>query len=163
MLRRANRTILIACYALAAVSCHQGSYIQQSVSMEPTIKTGDRVKVDRSAYHRSTPARWDIVLFRFPSAADRPLTIMRIVGLPGETIEMTANGMLVNKFPLKLPPDLKVNYRDIESSLIKGKPQYPLVVPENQYFVLGDNVSHSTDSRFWGPLSSNDILGKVIR
>lgn len=155
-----SRLLLAASVTWLSTGCHRQVYVQTSVAMEPTIKPGDRVKVDTAAYKHSVPARWDIIIFRFPEGRNT-LATMRVVGLPGETIEVEEDGIVVNGAPLAPPASMRgIRYRPVSS--VNPNVRYPLAIPEKSCFVLGDNSSHARDSRFWGPLSVNEIVGKVF-
>jgi signal peptidase I len=134
----------------------QAFYIP-SGSMEPTLKPGDRVLVNKLSYHLHDVHRGDIVVFkRPPSEADDPTIkdlIKRVIGLPGDRIEgrdglVYINDKLVNE-PY-LPPGT------VTTSL-------PLMtVPAGQYFVMGDNRGNSKDSRFIGPIPGHLIVGRAF-
>ncbi len=137
--------------------------------MAPTIKAGERVKIDYTAYAVTSPKRWDVIAFT-PPLSSNSVFIMRVVGLPGETVAFT-NGITVNGQSLAPPPALSNIYHTADFKLPafldidpppKGliSPQ-PCLVPENSYFVLGDNAANARDSRYWGPVSKTNILGRV--
>jgi signal peptidase I len=130
--------------------------------MDPTIKAGELVTVDRSAYGHSTPQRWDIVLFQFPQSSDT-LALLRIVGLPGETIVMDERGLVVDGTSFDGPPGRPgIKYSGIKLALANERIDFPFRVPQDSYWVLGDNPDHAKDSRFWGELSVKCVLGRVI-
>ena len=126
-----------------------------SESMEQTIMTGDRVFGNRLAYVFGDPERYDIIIFKYPDN-EKELFIKRIIGMPGETGEIKDGKVYINgsKEPLKdsFTPETPVGDYG------------PYTVPENSYFVLGDNRNYSKDSRFWNnPYVAEDkILGKAV-
>lgn len=126
-----------------------------SESMEQTIMTGDRVFGSRLAYVFGDPERYDIIIFKYPDN-EKELFIKRIIGMPGETVEIKDGKVYINgsKEPLKdsFTPETPVGDYG------------PYTVPENSYFVLGDNRNYSKDSRFWNnPYVAEDkILGKAV-
>lgn len=128
-----------------------------SGSMEKTIMTGDRVIANRLAYLNSQPERFDVVVFRFPD--DESLNyVKRVIGLPGEIVEIKDGKVFINNSPLD---DMQyVNY--------DGGAPYgdfgPVVVPDYCYFMLGDNRNDSHDSRTWDNhfVLEHKILGKVM-
>lgn len=126
-----------------------------SPSMEQTIMTGDRIFGNRLAYVFEDPERFDIVVFKYPDN-EKELYIKRIIGMPGETVEIRDGKVYIND---SLEP--------LDDGFTSETPlgDYgPYTVPENSYFMLGDNRNHSSDSRFWNnPYVSEDkILGKAI-
>ena len=168
------RSTLILTFALlllaTALGCKPKMYKAGSSSMSPTITNGELVMADMFAFSRSTPRRWDVVVFRPPSAAlEASVTqtwLMRIVALPGETVSFATGSIAINARPLSLPPHLtNVNYVGLDrfpSSVHGRTAPSPLLVPVDSYFVLGDNSTNASDSRFWGALPRTNILGKVI-
>ncbi|MCL2564872.1 MAG: signal peptidase I [Defluviitaleaceae bacterium] len=127
-----------------------------SGSMERSIMTGDRVVAFRLSYLMSTPDRFDVVVFRFPDDPSK-LFVKRVIGLPGETINIVDGRVFINNANRPLDDDPFVTYGDYES-------YGPFVVPEGHYFMLGDNRINSEDSRRWDtPFVERDqILGRVI-
>jgi signal peptidase I len=128
-----------------------------SGSMEPTLKPGDRVLVNKLSYKLHSIHRGDIVVFkRPPSEADDPTIkdlIKRVIGLPGDTIEGRDGTVYINGQPLKEP---YLPAGTVTSSL-------PLTtVPAGSYFVMGDNRGNSKDSRFIGPIPGHLIVGRAF-
>lgn len=152
--------LLVLLAACLLASCSKKQYVQQWGSMEPTIKRGAVVEYDTSAYHNTPPARWDVVICQPPRAEGH--WCFRIVGLPGEVIQFTAEGIVIDGQAVEPPPVIaSPNYT--RSPIAEGPNlQFPLAVPCDGYFVLGDNVSQSIDSRYWGALEAKRIMGKVI-
>lgn len=126
-----------------------------SESMEETIMTGDRFFGNRLAYLFENPERYDIVVFKYPDD-ERQLFVKRVIGLPGETVEIKEGKVYING-----------SEKPLDDSFIPETPtgDYgPYVVPEGSYFMLGDNRNHSGDSRFWKQpyVEKNKIVGKAI-
>ncbi len=132
----------------------EGYYIPSS-SMAPTLVPGERVLVAKFIYRFTEPSRGDIVVFRYPIDKRRNL-IKRVIGLPGEHIEIKDGKVFVNSEPLE--GDL-FNRTYYEAGYY-GEGEH--IVPENSYFVLGDNSRNSDDSRFWGYVPRKNILGKAF-
>lgn len=132
----------------------EGYYIPSS-SMEPTLVPGERVLVAKFYYRFTEPKRGDIVVFRYPIDNRRNL-IKRLVGLPGETIEIKDGVVLVNGEPLQ-GDSFNRTYYDVG---YYGQGEH--VVPPDSYFVLGDNSENSDDSRFWGYVPQKNILGRAF-
>ena len=124
-----------------------------SGSMEKTIMTGDRLFGGRLSYVFTEPKRGDIVIFKFPDD-EKVLYIKRIIGLPGETVEVKDGGVYINGEKLK---------EDYLSVVTEGE-FGPYEVPEDHYFMMGDNRNNSADSRYWHNtyLSRDKIVGKAL-
>ena len=146
-------------------------YVEKANAMEPTIKVGQRVTLDMRAYKSHAPGRWEVVAFKHPESGDpkhEPFSIMRIVGLPGETIQIEPTDVIINGQRLEVPSQLKhLKYGGIKAESSRTKtgralPVYPLTIPQGCYFVLGDNSEVAYDSRFWGVLSADAIVGKIV-
>lgn len=123
---------------------------QDGYSMGTTLPNESYIVADRLAYLENDPQRGDIIIFRFPLAPGQSL-IKRVIGLPGETIEVKDGIVMVNSVPLEEP-------------YITEPPAYNgrWVVPEGQYFVLGDNRNDSRDSHQWGGLPHENIVAKAV-
>lgn len=109
-------------------------------SMENTIHVGDRVMGNRLAYLFSSPERGDIAIFRLPDDESK-LYIKRIIGLPGDTVEIREGKVYLNDnaSPLEEPYLLETPTGNFG----------PYLIPEGHYFMLGDNRENSLDSRYW--------------
>ena len=125
-----------------------------SESMQNTIMVGDQIFGNRLAYKRADPKRYDIIIFRYPDDESQ-LFIKRIIGLPGETIQIVDGKVYVEG--QEAPLDDSFIPEPMEGSF------GPYTVPDNGYFVLGDNRNHSMDSRFWQNtfVTKEEILGKA--
>jgi signal peptidase I len=137
-----------------------------SGSMENTLLIGDHLIMSRVGYdagipftnmHVSlwrNPKRQQIVIFKPPFAPDQPDYVKRVIGLPGDTVEIHDGSVWING------QRLSENY-----TLGRTEPydfRGPYHVPPGEYFVMGDNRSNSYDSRFWGPVPRNDIIGTPV-
>lgn len=125
-----------------------------SESMQNTIMVGDQIFGNRLAYKKADPQRYDIIIFRYPDDESQ-LFIKRIIGLPGETVNIVDGKVYVEG------QDAPLEDRFIPEAM-EGS-FGPYLVPENSYFVLGDNRNHSLDSRFWQNtfVTRDEILGKA--
>ena len=137
---------------------------QGSSSMEPTIKRGEVIIVDSDAYSRSAPNRWDVVVFDSPLGGGG-LWASRVVGLPGETLDIRSGKIVVDGREESMPMRLTIgSYILPKSGPTSGAPDpvaLPFKIPSGSFFVLGDNISNALDSRYWGSLDRSKIIGKV--
>lgn len=121
-------------------------------SMLPTIQLNDRLIVDRIFYKFDDFKRGDIIVFEAPETSDEELDLVkRLIGLPGEKVEIKNGKVFIEDKPLNEP-------------YIMEPPNYeygPVTVPEDSYFMLGDNRTASKDSHIWGFVPSDKILGRV--
>ncbi|MDK2897253.1 MAG: signal peptidase [Candidatus Atribacteria bacterium] len=132
----------------------EGYYIP-SGSMKPTLVPGERVLVAKFIYRFTEPTRGDIVVFKYP-IDNRKNLIKRIVGLPGEEVEIKDGQVFINGEPLA-GEQFARTYYDVGYYGTEKR-----VIPEGHYFVLGDNSENSDDSRFWGYVPREKILGKAF-
>jgi len=124
-----------------------------SGSMTPTLQPGDRVLVVKFAYRFTDPDQGDLVAFEDIEDGGE-VNIKRVVGLPGDTIEVWDGVLIVNGEAQEEP---YVDYRLTDSTFFG-----PESVPENEVFVLGDNRTNSRDSRIFGPIAEEELTGKVL-
>jgi len=131
-------------------------FVVSGSSMYPTFKNGDYLIVDEISYYLSEPKRDDVVVFRYPGDTTK-FYIKRIIGLPGETINVAGNVVTIKNdehtetFVLDQP--------FVENSSNKTAHQ---TLKSDEYFVMGDNRSASSDSRYWGPVPEKLLIGKAF-
>lgn len=133
-----------------------------SASMRNTLKEGDRIVVTKYSYRLSPPRRGDVVVFKSPPEAlnNEVDFVKRLIGLPGDLIEIGAGQVFVNGEPLDEPYAVDATMPSrIDTTT---DPVYPYRVPPDHYFMMGDNREQSMDSRFWGPLERSRIKGKAV-
>jgi signal peptidase I len=128
----------------------QAFYIP-SDSMQPTLKPGDRILVNKFIYRFRDPKRQEIIVFKYPVAPERKF-VKRLIALPGDKVEIKEGQVLVNNEPLDEDYVLEESYTDFPAT----------EVPEDNYFVLGDNRNNSEDSRYWGFVPRENIVGKPV-
>lgn len=129
----------------------------KGASMEPNFPNGEYLLSDKVSYRLGEPDRGDVIIFQAPTSEEDEF-IKRIIGLPGDTVAITNQKVVVNGELLNetyLPEDFVT---DPGAFL---KPDSEAVVPEDNFFVLGDNRSHSSDSRAWGFVPKDKITGKA--
>lgn len=124
-------------------------------SMVPNFRDGEYLVIDELSYRFSQPERGDVVVFRYPEDPSQ-FFIKRIVGLPGETIIIEDNELIVRNSQHPTGTTLKENYLTEETP-----GELEIKLDNNEYFVLGDNRDSSSDSRRWGPLPEHLLVGKV--
>lgn len=126
-------------------------------SMENTLYDGDNLIIDRVSYASHDPKRYDIVVFSYAHDSGT-YYIKRLIGLPGETVQITDDGEI-------LIDGKRIGYSYSGEKIINpGTAAYPVKLSDNEYFVLGDNVNHSEDSRFpdIGLIKREQITGKAV-
>ncbi|HTW09447.1 MAG TPA: signal peptidase I [Acidimicrobiales bacterium] len=152
--------LLIKTFALEAF------YIP-SASMQPTLRPGDRVLVNKLSYDLHPVHEGDVVVFRRPptdTGGSKDDLIKRVIGLPGEHIYVDHCRVYINGRQLA-QPYLPAGWQSPSSPYCTTWPGVlpnPYLVPKGDYFVMGDNRQDSYDSRYWGPLPANYIVGRAF-
>jgi signal peptidase I len=189
-----RRFLLIAILALLvfSVPSYAWVYVLTGPSDAPTLLRGDKVMVNHAAYwlrlphsqiqllRLSHPKRGDLVLIQRPDNPAR--AFKRVMGLPGETIEVRDNRLIIDGRPLSLKELPRGDFAWVPAShkmgtavfdeeghwaaFTPGGGQFPNMAPihlaSGEYFLLGDNRDVSLDCRVWGPLGEGAILGKIV-
>ena len=143
-------TVVLAAIIWLVVNFATARFIVEGSSMEPNFHTGQMLIVSRLSYKLSSPQRGDVIVFQYP---DNPVDdyIKRVIGIPGDTVEITDGHVFIHGQMISEP------YLSTVTTDTHGK----WVVPPGSYFVMGDNRPHSSDSRTWGMLSREFIIGKA--
>lgn len=131
-----------------------------SDSMEPTLKPGDWLLVDKLSYLGGGPARGDIVVFNAP-LEPKSEYVKRVAAVPGDTVQIKGCRVIINGV-LQEEPYISTSSYGWETGEPDGNPfTEQVVIPEGRYLVLGDNRPSSKDSRSWGLLAEEEIIGKA--
>lgn len=131
-------------------------FIVSGASMDDTFHNGQYLIVDQVTYYFNDPQRGDVVIFRYPRDPNKYF-IKRIIGLPGDTVEIKESDVIITNEAN--PTGLTLN----EPYISEMSPTAPLteVLGPREYFVMGDNRNHSSDSRVWGVLQEERIIGRA--
>lgn len=151
ILREVIITVLIAVAVFFLLRLTVQSYTVVMSSMEPNFQEGECIMVNKVCYRSSGPQRGDVIVFDPPFGSLHPF-IKRVIGLPGETVEIKDGEVSINGTPLA------------EDEYIAAQPNYTMSateVPDNEYFVLGDNRNNSTDSSKGWTVPRDNIIGKA--
>lgn len=143
-------TILLALVLFLAINAVSARVRVENVSMQPTLQPGEFLLINRIAYKLGEPSIGDIIVFHAPGTSELDY-IKRVVGLPGDEVRINNSTVFVNDQPLYEP-------------YISDTPNYSgtWVVPQGEYFVLGDNRNNSSDSHLWGFVPREDIVGQAL-
>jgi signal peptidase I len=152
MARELIETVVLSLIIFLLIRQVVQNYRIENHSMEPNFYEGQFVLVNKLAYRLGQPERGDVVVFHNPSNTSEDY-IKRIIGLPGDTVEVQNASVLVNGQPLV--EDFPHN------SISPGDYMPPVIVGENQLFVMGDNRPNSSDSRVFGPISQDLAVGQA--
>lgn len=132
-------------------------FFVEGSSMEPNFHDGDYLIIDEISYRFSEPQRGDVVVFKYPGDPSKRF-IKRIIGLPGETVEVRDHKVVIIQGSQKIVLDES----EYLPQNITTPNSEPVSLKTDEYFVLGDNRSHSLDSGDWGVLPRNYIIGRVV-
>jgi signal peptidase I len=153
-LREIVELVVLICAIYALVNLATVRFIVQGPSMQNTFYTGQFLIVSRVNYLLGNPQRGDIVVFHYPGNPDEDY-IKRVIGLPGDTVEVRDQHVYVNGVQLNEP------YLHEECSQDMCPDESWELGPDD-YFVMGDNRNHSSDSRRFGPVNRRYIVGEVL-
>jgi signal peptidase I len=143
-------TLLLAAALYLIIQTISARIKVESTSMIPTLRANDYVVVNKLAYKLGAPKRGDVIVFKYPPDPTQIPYIKRVVGLPGDEVHITAGRVYINGVVLT-EPYLKV-------STNQGG---DWTVPEDSLFVMGDNRNGSSDSRAWGMVPFDNVIGKA--
>ncbi len=148
--RELLETLLITGLLFLSINLFTSRIRVEGSSMEPTLHNGEFVVVNRVAYRWQDLRRGDIIVFHYPLDPERRF-IKRVIGLPGDTVEIRDGQVWVNGEPLQ------------ESYISAGaRDEGVWKVEPGRVFVMGDNRNNSSDSRAWGTLAMQDVIGRAV-
>ena len=149
IIREIIETLLLTFFIFWLVNGLIGRYRIDGSSMNPTLQNGQYLIINNISYYLNDPQHGDVIVFHHPKS-DLNL-IKRVIGVPGDSVEISNE-------------QVKVNGVVLDEPYIKEEPQYTYsgVVPEGEYFVLGDNRNNSSDSHSWSFLPEENIVGKAM-
>ncbi len=175
IIRELFETVILALLIFLGLQFSMGNYRVEGSSMLPTLEEGEYVIVNKLVYMRfdprdvvslipfvdfadqgdvypfHAPQRGEVIIFEFPNNPERDF-VKRVIGVPGDTVEIQRGTVILNSIPLDEP---YITRRDTGNM---GR----VTVPEGGYFVLGDNRRASNDSRSWGPVPTENIIGRAL-
>lgn len=149
-LREFFETLALALLIFFLIRSMVQNFRIEGISMEPNFHHGQFLIINKLAYKLGRPARGDVVVFHYPRDPNRDF-IKRVIGLPGDTVEVRQGQVFINGAPLYEPYPL----------LLGTYSAPPVTVGLNQVYVLGDNRNNSSDSHTWGSLPVDLIVGKA--
>ena len=149
LIREIVETLLLTMFIFWIVNTATGRFRIEGYSMLPTLQEGEYVIIDKLSYYLSDPERGDVIVLHFPNDRSRDF-IKRVMGVPGDHIEI-GDGQV------------RINGTVLDEPYINADPSYNGTwdVPEDSYFVLGDNRNNSSDSHNWSFLPRDDVVGKA--
>ena len=128
-------------------------------SMRPTLMENDRILVNKFIFRFKEPQRGDVIVFRYPEDQKKDF-IKRLIAKPGETVQIVNGNIWIDGKVVDEPQQIRSIYYYNYGPY--GKPDETITVPQDSYYVLGDNSASSRDSRYWGFVKRKEILGKAL-
>jgi signal peptidase I len=156
LVREVIETVILTALMFLVIRFAVQNYFVEGVSMEPNLHNQERILIDKWTYLFHPPARGDVIIFLAPPEPSQDY-VKRIVGIPGDVITINDTTVIVDGVTLQ---ETYVDPRR-QGNPYQFKQIYNLVVPANDYFVLGDNRAVSSDSRDWGFLPRANIIGRA--
>lgn len=153
-LREIIDTILFVVIIFTLVNLLSSRFVVDGISMQPTFETGQYILVSRANYLFAEPQRGDIVVFHYPANPDQDY-IKRLIGVPGDTIELRNQQVYVNGVQLNEP---YIN----EPCEARNCPDRSWTLGTDEFFLMGDNRNHSSDSRSFGGVNRQFIVGEAL-
>ena len=161
------RTFVVQAFKIPTGSMENNLLIGDHLLVNKFVVGPSESRLERALLPIGAIRRGDILVFKFPEEPDRDY-IKRVIGLPGETLELKAKKIYINGALLDEPyvhflepPSTDTDVHEVTSLDVRER-YGPVTVPPNQYFVMGDNRDNSQDSRYWGFLSRDYVKGKAL-
>ncbi len=161
------RTFVVQAFKIPTGSMEENLLIGDHLLVNKFVFGPTASRLERAVLPVGTLARGDVVVFKYPVEPDRDF-IKRVIGLPGETIEVKEKKVYINGKPFEepyvhflAPPAAQSELHEVTSFDVRER-YGPVTVPANQYFVMGDNRDNSQDSRYWGFLPRENVKGKAL-
>jgi signal peptidase I len=161
------RTFVVQAFKIPTGSMEENLLIGDHLLVNKFVFGPTATSVERALLPIGTIKRGDVIVFKYPEEPDRDF-IKRVIGLPGETVEVREKKVYINGQPLDepyvhflQPPTINSEFHETTSFDVRER-YGPVTVPPNQYFVMGDNRDNSQDSRYWGFLPRENVKGKAL-
>jgi signal peptidase I len=149
VLREIVETVLLTVAIFLLVNAATGRFRIEGASMEPNLHDSEYVLIDKVSYRLHAPERGDVIVFE--RQGNERDYIKRIIGLPGDTVQIAGGKVLVNGIALDEPYLIQAMHSDMPARQVE----------EDRYFVMGDNRNNSSDSRAFGSIPLKDIIGRA--
>jgi signal peptidase I len=161
------RTFVVQAFKIPTGSMEENLLIGDHLLVNKFVFGPTATGLERALLPIGTIKRGDVIVFKYPEEPDRDF-IKRVIGLPGETVEVREKKVYVNGKALDepyvhflQPPNTNSEFHETTSFDVRER-YGPVTVPPNQYFVMGDNRDNSQDSRYWGFLPRENVKGKAL-
>src|SRR5204862_2551801 len=161
------RTFVVQAFKMSSVSMENTQLIGDHLLVNKFLLPPTATALERALLPVGTIKRGNVIVFKYPEDPDRDF-IKRVIGLPGETVELRQKKVYINGTPLNepyvhflAPPRGGTEFNEVTSFDVR-EPYGPVTVPPNHYFVMGDNRDNSQDSRYWGFLPRGNVKGKAL-
>lgn len=151
VLRELVETVVLTLVIFFLVRTVMQNYRIDGISMEPNFQNGQFLIINKLSYKLGQPRRGDVIVFHYPRDPSRDF-IKRVIGLPGQTVEVRSGQVIIDGKPIDEPYGPAPGSYDAP----------PTLVPPNDLFVLGDNRNNSSDSHSWGLLPMDKVIGRAI-
>lgn len=134
-------------------------FVVRGASMEPSFEDREYLIIDEASYYVRSPRRGETVVFRYPRDP-RQFFIKRIIGLPGERVKIQKGNVMI--FNAEYPAGFTLQEPYLDPPGLSTRPDMETTLGDGQYFVMGDNRDFSSDSRLWGALPRDFLVGRAV-